>query len=73
MSIWVSGYTEVKINGKWYCRDFHQYDIDKKLHHIPCITGQSFVYHALEWQCNLQDLISFSSADSFIVASPYSS
>ena len=31
--------------------------MDGKLCHIPCITGQSFVYHALEWDCNLQDLM----------------
>lgn len=57
MSIWVDGFTEARINGKWHCIDFHQYDMDGKLCHIPCITGQSFVYHALEWDCNLQDLM----------------
>lgn len=48
MSIWVDGFTEARINGKWHCIDFHQYDMDGKLCHILCITGQSFVYHALE-------------------------
>ena len=41
MSRHVYGYTEAKIDGRWYCIDFYQYDMDGRIHHIPCIQGQS--------------------------------
>ncbi len=41
MSISVTGYTEAKIEGKWCCIDFFQYDMNGHVHHIPCIEGQS--------------------------------
>lgn len=55
MSIYVTGYTEARIKGKWYCIDFYQYDSKGKLSHVPCITGQSMVRYALEWDCDLQN------------------
>lgn len=54
MSIRMTGYTEARIEGQWRCIDFHQYDTKGQLHHIPCITGQSMVAQALEWDCDLQ-------------------
>jgi len=50
----VYGYTEARIDGKWYCIDFYQHDMEGNLHHIPCIEGQSMVYSALDWDCNVQ-------------------
>ena len=52
MGVYVTGYTEAKVNGKWYCIDFYQYDSRGKLSIIPCITGQSFVFQAVEWDCD---------------------
>ena len=57
MSTWIDGYTEARINGKWQCIDFFQYDIEGKLHHVPCITGQSFVCSTLEWNCEMENTI----------------
>lgn len=57
MSIWVTGYTEARIKDKWYCIDFCQYDIKGQLHHVPCIEGQSFVRQALEWDCQMDDMM----------------
>lgn len=54
MSIYLEGFTEAKINGQWVCIDFHQYGADGKLHHIPCIAGQSLIGQALEWGCDMQ-------------------
>ena len=53
MSISVTGYTEAKIEGKWYCIDFFQYDMNGHVHHIPCIEGQSIVHTALQWDCDM--------------------
>lgn len=50
----VYGYTEARIDGKWYCIDFYQHDMEGNLHHIPCIEGQSMVYSALDWDCDVQ-------------------
>ena len=52
MSVYVTGYTEAKINGKWHCIDFYQYDSKGKLSIVPCISGQSMVLHAIEWGCD---------------------
>ena len=52
MGVYVTGYTEAKVNGKWHCIDFYQYDSKGKLSIIPCITGQSFVFQAVEWDCD---------------------
>ena len=52
MGVYVTGYTEAKVNGKWHCIDFYQYDSRGKLSIIPCITGQSFVFQAVEWDCD---------------------
>lgn len=49
MSTYITGYTEAKMNGKWYCIDFFQYDEDGNLKHRPCIEGQGMIRHALEW------------------------
>ena len=57
MSVWINGYTEAKVDGKWHCIDFHQYDIRGKLHHVPCVTGQSMVWQALEWDCDMQRIM----------------
>ena len=57
MSVWITGYTEAKVDGEWHCIDFHQYDFRGKLHHIPCITGQSMVRQALEWDCDMQRIM----------------
>ena len=54
MSRHVCGYTEAKIDGKWYCIDFYQHDMDGRIHHIPCIQGQSMVYSALNWDCDVE-------------------
>ena len=56
MSIWVTGYTEAKVDGKWHCIDFFQYDEKGELHHIPCITGQSYVRQALEWDYKMEPI-----------------
>ena len=53
MSISVTGYTEAKIEGKWYCIDFFQYDMNGHVHHIPCVEGQSIVHTALQWECDM--------------------
>ena len=57
MSIWITGYTEARIKDQWRCIDFYQYDIKGQLHHIPCIEGQSFVRQALEWDCQMEDMM----------------
>ena len=57
MSIWLTGYTEALIQGKWHGIDFYQHDAAGHLHIVPCITGQSFVRQALEWDCDMQNLI----------------
>ena len=57
MSIYITGYTEALILSKWHCIDFYQHDASGKLHIVPCITGQSFVRQALEWDCNMQNLM----------------
>lgn len=54
MSTNVIGYTEARIDGKWYCIDFFQYDITGHIHHIPCLDGQSMVYTALQWDCDME-------------------
>lgn len=51
MSVWIEGYTEAKVNGRWECIDFYQYDAKGKLRICPCIFGQSMVRAALEWDC----------------------
>ena len=56
MGIYVTGYTEAKIDGKWQCIDFWQPDKDGKLHHVPCITGQSMIAQALEWDCKAENV-----------------
>ena len=58
MSVWVIGYTEAKINGKWHCIDFYQYGTDGTLHHVPCIEGQSRKHHSpvCSIQCDVHDL-----------------
>ena len=48
MSRHVIGYTEARIDGKWYCIDYFQYDMAGRVRHIPCIDGQSLVYSALD-------------------------
>ena len=53
MSISVTGYTEAKIDGQWYCIDFYQYDMAGHVHHIPCLEGQSIVRTALDWDCDV--------------------
>jgi len=53
MSTHVIGYTEAKIDGKWYCIDFFQYDKTGHIHHQPCIEGQSMVASALDWDCEI--------------------
>ena len=57
MGIYVTGYTEARINGKWHCIDFFQRDLKGKLRLVPCIEGASMVRHALEWDCNVQRLM----------------
>ncbi len=57
MSIWIVGYTEARINGSWHCIDFFQHDAKGQLHLVPCITGQSYAKHALEWDCGMQYLM----------------
>ena len=57
MSIYVTGYTEARINGKWHCIDFFQRDLKGELRIVPCIEGASMVRHALEWDCNVQRLM----------------
>ena len=48
MGIYVTGYTEARVDGKWVCIDFWQPDENGKYHHVPCIEGQSMVAQALE-------------------------
>ena len=57
MSIWLEGYTEAKVKGQWKCIDFYQEDVKGQLRIVPCITGQSFVKQALEWDCDWQYLM----------------
>ena len=57
MGVWLTGYTEAKVNGKWRNIDFYQYDSKGKLHLIPAIEGQSFVKYAFEWDCKMDDLM----------------
>ena len=54
MGINVTGYTEARIDGKWYCIDFFQYDMTGHIHHLPCIEGQSIVRTALDWDCEVE-------------------
>lgn len=56
MSRNVLGYTEARIKGKWYCIDFFQFDAAGHIHHIPCLEGQSMVYTALQWDCDLEPI-----------------
>ena len=56
MSRYVSGYTEAKIDGKWYCIDFFQYDMTGQIQHIPCIEGQSTIYYTLRDDCNIEHI-----------------
>ena len=53
MGVNVTGYTEARINGKWHCIDFHQYDSKGQLHLIPSIAGRSSVLGALEDECSM--------------------
>lgn len=57
MSVWLDGYTEAKVNGQWQCIDFFQQDVKGRLRIVPCITGQSLVKQALEWDCDWQYLM----------------
>ena len=57
MSIWITGYTEARVKGSWRCIDFFQYDAKGRLRLVPCITGQSYTKHALEWDCDMQYLM----------------
>ena len=54
MSVWLDGYTEAKVNGQWQCIDFFQQDVKGRLRIVPCVTGQSLVKQALEWDCDWQ-------------------
>ena len=56
MSTFITGYTEAKMKGKWYCIDFFQYDEDGNVKHRPCIEGQSMIRHALEWDCSMEEI-----------------
>lgn len=56
MSTNVIGYTEAKIDGKWYCIDFFQYDMTGHIHHVPCLDGQSMVKTALQWDCDMEPI-----------------
>ena len=57
MSVWLDGYTEAKVNGQWQCIDFFQQDVKGRLRIVPCVTGQSLVKQALEWDCDWQYLM----------------
>jgi len=54
MSVYVTGYTEARIDGKWYCIDFFQYDMTGRQYHIPCLEGQSMVNAALDSECEME-------------------
>lgn len=56
MGVNVTGYTEAKIDGKWYCIDFFQYDMEGRIRHIPCIEGRSMVYSALQLECSIDEI-----------------
>ena len=57
MGINVTGYTEARINGKWHCIDFHQYDSQGQLHLIPSIAGRSSVAGVLEDECSMDRIL----------------
>ncbi len=57
MSVFVTGYTEARVNGKWYCIDFFQYDENGNIKHRPCISGQSIVQNALQFDCSMEEII----------------
>ena len=56
MGIYVTGYTEARVDGKWVCIDFWQPDENGKYHHVPCIEGQSMVAQALEDGCQMENI-----------------
>ncbi len=57
MSVYVTGYTEARVNGKWHGIDFYQYDSRGKLSIVPCVTGQSMVLQAIEWDCDAESVM----------------
>ena len=56
MGVFVTGYTEARINGKWYCIDFFQYDGNGNIKHCPCISGQSMILSALQFDCSMEEI-----------------
>ena len=56
MSISVTGYTEAKIDGRWYCIDFFQYDMAGHVHHIVHGTTSSAKISTIKKLCDGLDI-----------------
>lgn len=52
MSVYIRGFTEAKIDGKWHCLDYFQEKPDGSMQYVKCISGYSILKHILDWYCN---------------------